>query len=105
MGAFLTETEIGRYFGLFCAHCIHGGDRASTQECTVWDVHMTYPLREVDDPRSILHVLIPRDEQGNNLQCRLFVPRPEPAPPPPPPPDKSEVREELDVLTNRPLDT
>jgi hypothetical protein len=52
---------------------IHVGDEDGIEGCAVWDAHMFFGQQEADNPDSILNILIPRDEQGNNLQCAMFV--------------------------------
>ena len=100
MGYLADQTEIQSYLEHYCQRCLHGEDQAG---CAVWDAHQDY--QGVEALRSVLDMLIPRDEQGQNLQCRLFALRPDSedaplSPPPSPPP----VREEPDVLEHREID-
>jgi hypothetical protein len=82
MGHFANQAEFGIYRIRFCSNCIHleGG------LCPVLVAHMN-DANDGSRLESILNLLIPRDEQGHNLQCRMFVPRrvdgQEPAPEPP----------------------
>ena len=67
MGYFSNGSEGGDYEAQYCERCIH------YQGCAVWVVHLVSNYAECNKPDSILHVLIPQDENGRNLQCRMFV--------------------------------
>lgn len=75
-----TAAEI--YQAEWCDHCAHGQD--DENGCPVMTAHW---LRNYDDhskPQSILHVLIPMDDDHNPKECAMFVPVSalrEPAPP------------------------
>ena len=75
MAYFANGTESGLYFDQYCQRCIHAGTADRNENCALWDAQMIYHEREAGKPGSILHLLIPRDDQGKNLQCRLFMPR------------------------------
>lgn len=77
MGFFPPGSEFGIYFEQYCEHCAHLGDLEHPGDCAVLDAHLYYGTAEIDGnfPSPILDMLIPRDVQGNNLQCRMFVPR------------------------------
>ena len=68
MGYFSNSTEGNFYEQGFCAKCWHYHD------CAVLQAHMLYNYEECNNPDSILHLLIPRSEDGmHNLKCRMFV--------------------------------
>ena len=68
MGYFSNSTEGNFYEQEFCAKCWHYHDWAVLQ------AHMLYNYEECNNPNSILHLLIPRSEDGlSNLKCRMFV--------------------------------
>lgn len=73
MAYFSNGTEGELYIEAFCHRCIHNkGDG-----CAVWDAHLLYSYRDCNDDSSILHILIPRSEDGlSNEQCRMFVMNP-----------------------------
>lgn len=71
MGYFSNGTEGGDYFETYCARCIHNDE---TDGCPVWDAHLIYNYRDCNEPTSILHMLIPRSENGLfNEKCLMFV--------------------------------
>lgn len=77
MGFFPPGSAHGIYFEQYCDHCAHLGDLEHPGDCAVLDAHFFYGMAEIpgNTPSPILDMLIPRDAQGNNLQCRMFVPR------------------------------
>lgn len=91
MGYFPPGSSLGIYFEQYCDHCIHLGDPEHPEDCAVLDAHLYYGNAEIpgNEPSPILDMLIPRDARGNNLQCRLFVPRPQPSAPSPEHPAES----------------
>lgn len=71
MGYFSNGTEGELYQEDYCDRCIHGQDG-----CAVWFAHEMYNYDECNNKNSILHLLIPRSEDGlGNEQCRMFVER------------------------------
>jgi hypothetical protein len=73
MGYFSNGTETEIYFNQYCENCIHVGDEDGIEGCAVWDAHTMDPRGS----KRVLNLLIPVDRDGNNLQCAMFVPRPE----------------------------
>ena len=71
MGYFSNGTEGEIYAERFCERCVHN------EGCAVWTAHMLHNYRDCNDPGSILHILIPRSEDGvGNEQCRMFTAKP-----------------------------
>lgn len=75
MGYFPNGTAGALYEEKYCTHCIHGGDGKDGAGCPVMLAHILYGYEQCDQPESILHLLIPRDENGWNEQCKMFVPK------------------------------
>ena len=70
MGYFSNGTEGMFYQEEYCCTCANSeGDDAPG--CAIWDAHLLYSYNECNNPNSILHILIPRDEKGSNLACKL----------------------------------
>lgn len=67
MGYFSNGTEGEMYEEEFCSQCAHGDN------CAVLLLHMIYNYDECNNKESFLHVLIPRDENGNNMPCTMFI--------------------------------
>lgn len=74
MGCFSNSTDSADYHANYCERCIHWPDTLG-DGCAVWDAHMWE--MEHEGSKRILNLLIPVDRQGNNLQCAMFVPRPD----------------------------
>jgi len=53
----------------YCSKCVHESG------CAVMEAHELYNYEECNNEESILHLLIPRDENGHNRQCAMFVPK------------------------------
>lgn len=75
MGYFSNGCEGLSYEARWCDRCIHQPDG-----CAVMEAHSEHNYDECNNPRSILHLLIPRtvDKLGNE-QCRMFIERQEQA--------------------------
>lgn len=59
------------YFEKYCSKCEH--DR--NEDCPIWAAHLFYNYDECNNDKSILHMLIPRTEDGlGNEECKLFIP-------------------------------
>lgn len=67
MGYFANGTEGEIYEEKYCVHCIHCG------KCAVWDAHVLYNYDECNNEESPLHILIPRDIDGYNEKCGMFI--------------------------------
>lgn len=68
MGYFSNGTEGICYEEQYCEKC-YFGDKA----CAVWNAHLINNYDECNNAKSILHLLIPRDDNGRNLKCEMFV--------------------------------
>lgn len=71
MGYFSNGTEGMAYEAHYCDKCIHRG--SETGGCGVWLAHMLRNYDDCNDENSILHLLIPRNKEGWNEQCTMFV--------------------------------
>lgn len=68
MGYFSNGTEGDQYEWHYCVRCIH------YPTCAVWDAHLLYNYEECNKEESILHILIPRGEDGlGNEECTMFI--------------------------------
>lgn len=70
MAYFSNGTEGEMYFHQYCSRCMH---ESNDRHCIVWFLHISRNYDECNNPDSALHVLIPRDENGNNEQCSMFI--------------------------------
>lgn len=68
MGYFSNGTEGLGYREIYCDKCVHD----IHQDCPVWNVHLLRNYEEANNKKSILHMLIPIGEGGENKQCALF---------------------------------
>lgn len=67
MGYFPNGTAGELYEEEYCTHCVHYGN------CAVWDAHMEHNYDECNNPKSILHDLIPLNKEGvYNEKCLMF---------------------------------
>ena len=57
----------------YCNRCIHKNGPDGDSGCAVYLAHLLKNYDECNDEGSILHMLIPRDVNGNNEQCLMFV--------------------------------
>ena len=69
MGYFSSGTEGMDYEAEVCSKCAH------FENCAVWTAHLLTNYDECNKKDSILHMLIPRDEQGRNGKCLMFIPK------------------------------
>ncbi len=75
MGYFSNGTEGMRYEEEYCSRCIHG-DKNGAGSCAVIAAHFVHNYKECNNKESILHMLIPRTEDGIfNDVCLMFVAR------------------------------
>lgn len=78
MAYFSNGTMGMMYEDHFCSRCIH------RDGCAVLEAHYLKNYKEANNDESILHILIPRSEDGlHNEPCRMFYeaqnqPHPEP---------------------------
>ena len=74
MGYFSNGTQAGYYQEAYCLRCAHWRvDETGTEGCPVWDAHLIHNDDEDDNSESILHILIPQTEDGQNLKCAMFL--------------------------------
>lgn len=69
MGYFSNGTEGMIYQDMYCSHCQHD----KNNDCPIWLAHLLNNYEECNKPESILHILIPRNESGQNEQCKMFI--------------------------------
>jgi hypothetical protein len=70
MGYFSNGTEGMDYQERYCSRCVHD----KNEDCPVWAAHLLYNYQECNKPESILHMLIPRTDNGlGNSACSLFI--------------------------------
>ncbi len=75
MAYFPSGSAGADYEEQYCSRCIHDGDERG---CAVMLAHNFYNYDDCNKPESILHLLIPRSENGlGNEQCRMFHLKPE----------------------------
>lgn len=68
MAYFSNGTEGMDYEDRYCRKCVH------EMGCVVWLAHLLKNYEECNNKNSILHILIPRSEDGlTNEECRMFV--------------------------------
>jgi hypothetical protein len=74
MGAFSNGTHGLTYEEEYCYRCVNHGDHDNLDDpgCWIWAQHTLHNDHDMNDPGSILHVLIPRGLKGENLKCVMF---------------------------------
>lgn len=72
MGYFPNGTSGMMYEERYCSKCAHEDEESG---CVIMLAHLIYNYDECNNEKSILHLLIPRDERGDNKQCTMFVPK------------------------------
>jgi len=71
MGYFSNGTEHMMYEEEYCDNCIN--QNPDSGGCAVMLAHMLYNYDECDNPDSILHLLIPRANDGvGNKKCTMY---------------------------------
>lgn len=73
MGYFSNGSEADCYEAEYCQRCIHGQGEFGAACCAVVQAHLEHNYTECNNPKSILHILIPRKSDGFNDRCRMFV--------------------------------
>lgn len=69
MGYFANSTEHLLYEEEYCVHCVyHKPDEGG---CAIMQMHFDLNYEHCNDPKSPLHMLIPRDGV-DNLECKMF---------------------------------
>lgn len=72
MGYFSNGTEGDIYEAQYCARCVHEN---KSDGCPVMLAHVLHNYRDCNKEDSILHILIPRTDNGFNAQCAMFIER------------------------------
>ncbi len=70
MAYFPNGTAGDMYEAEYCSRCIHRDDKNG---CAVMLAHLLHNYDECNNKESILHILIPRNSEGDNEQCTMFV--------------------------------
>ncbi len=71
MGYFANGTEDEIYYERYCSKCIHEADG---RLCVIRTAHLIHNYKECNNDDSILHLLIPRYDNGlGNKQCAMFI--------------------------------
>lgn len=73
MGYFTNGIEGADYQEEYYNHCLHD----KNEDCDIWLIHIIYNNDREKTPEKqpdILDMLIPRDSNGNNLQCHMLIP-------------------------------
>lgn len=74
MGYFSNGCEGDSYERAYCDRCVH--QKPDNGGCMVWLAHMLHNYAECNQQDSILHLLIPRTDDGlDNKQCTMFIER------------------------------
>ena len=72
MGYFSSGTEGLDYEDQYCVRCAHNPPE-DEKCCPVWMAQMSYNASADAEAKDILAMLIPRNEDGFNEQCTMFV--------------------------------
>jgi hypothetical protein len=72
MGYFSNGSEGDCYEAEFCSRCVHQNGPDGESGCAVMLAHLLRNYDECNNKESILHILIPRDKDGWNEQCKMF---------------------------------
>jgi hypothetical protein len=67
MGYFPNGTAGMDYEAEWCDRCIHH------ETCPILVAHSIYNYKECNNRLSILHILIPIDDEGDNEKCTMFL--------------------------------
>lgn len=71
MGYFSNGSAGDAYEAEYCHRCVHEDNEGAG--CAVMLAHLIHNYDECNNDNSILHLLIPRDQDGWNEQCRMFI--------------------------------
>lgn len=69
MGYFSNGSEGQDYWEAMCSRCVHD----TNNDCPIWGLHLALNYTECNKPDSILNQFIPRDAEGNNGDCKMFI--------------------------------
>ena len=70
MGYFANSEHGAHYEQQWCDRCLHQMDKDGG--CAVMTAHLLRGYEECNKQDSLLNVLIPRNQDGENLMCRMF---------------------------------
>ena len=70
MGYFSNGSEGDAYEAKYCEKCVH--QKPDDGGCMVLLAHLLHNYRDCNDKESILHLLIPRSDNGENQECKMF---------------------------------
>lgn len=70
MGYFANSEDGAQYEQQWCDRCVHQMDESGG--CAVMTAHLLRSYEECNKQDSLLNVLIPRNQDGENLMCRMF---------------------------------
>ncbi len=71
MGYFPNGTSADIFEEEYCSKCVH--NKNEHESCSVWVAHEIHNYDECNNKDSILHILIPRSEDGlGNEKCGMF---------------------------------
>jgi len=73
MGYFPNGSAGDAYEAEYCHRCIHENGKDGKSGCHVMLAHLIHNYKESNNEDSILHMLIPRDKEGWNQECEMFV--------------------------------
>ena len=73
MGYFPNGTAGIDYEEEYCRNCVHYHDEFS---CPCLDAHTLWNYEECNNKKSILHKMIPRNDEGYNQRCIFFNEKP-----------------------------
>ena len=72
MGYFSNGMEGMIYESQYCDKCVYSLD---THGCPIWGAHLMWNYDECNKKDSVLHKMIPRDNNGENMECIFFIKR------------------------------
>jgi hypothetical protein len=78
MGYFSNGCESDDYHEKYCFNCVNYRDLEDGRGagCPIMDLHYFYNYKECNNSESMLHFLIPREDDGlSNKQCSMFLKR------------------------------
>lgn len=69
MGYFPNGMSGAIYQEQYCVRCVHD----KNNDCPIWLAHLLKNYDEHSKKDSLLHLFIPRDKDGENEQCKMFI--------------------------------
>jgi hypothetical protein len=80
MGYFSNGSAGDYYENKYCSRCVHVNGKDGKSGCAVMLAHLVHNYEECNNDGSILHLLIPRDKDGWNQECQMFLEGDAPSP-------------------------